>query len=906
MKRLVYAPKVYIFIRSRTNGITYDVSDYVVSGNVQRNIDAPSTAEFVLKNRFFEFSANQKGKPRFLPQDGVTIWLQRIAGRPIQVFTGYLDRVPYYQLYPGNGPFKATCTLKRLNTTFFDPGLPATTQFFIRNNWSLNPVDQTVTAFDGNMIGQTLGNVNNTSTDSGLGVLLYKFMQEIAGWNTSALSVSSLPADLPAQVSKIYSRINAGTEIEQQAYEKFLAQLMSLKVQHSPGELAALGPPQLSAIKDLKKEGDRTGVSVDLLTVSALMFSGLYPMYKNTDNRSVASGYGLFAAPSDTQGISAGGETVAGQNGSFDGGHTMTQIFTPRIAAQAYIKRLKQAASTGDPRTVNVSQDILRNPGAHSNRVIAALISKATGKDAALIQAALDQNWDTAKQYNATMIDGKPTPTGVTTAPVLLWQANTSTLSNNVTWGTVRDVLSEAKYTDGERTTIDSGHYTNLLKNYNRAAAFAWVGLTAYDMRISDYRSFDHRGDWLVLTPGPNAQVGGGSWQEFANWAHSQVTTKGRVEVFSQQEDPTAPNGLRNRSSVNGRFQTPAGAVPVTGIGSSASNLNVKQNFVAIHMTDNTQTIDPPVWNGTPLFSNTNNQVDPVRTDFTFQDLQKIDFASAFATKFQFPSNAVESMYLSGDKSLMNDIPVMEGVRQIANASMRSFMSLPNGDFMAFYPDYFGAYGRKAYWSISDLEIVDLGINLTDDALATHVFVTGGTIVPNEINFQNTIMSRGVVTMEDMFSSTENFISGDLSFFTGNKKNPDQGMGNIANIAEFLRVYGARPKKIDNPIIRSHWFEFLYALQMFMYMWSMQFATKCEFTFQPELMAGGRVALSDHGLECYIENVQHNWDYSGGFTTTATLTAPTVADKNQKSWPGMALATGLSGFANVNTGMGGG
>jgi hypothetical protein len=458
-------------------------------------------------------------------------------------------------------------------------------------------------------------------------------------------------------------------------------------------------------------------------------------------------------------------------------------------------------------------------------------------------------------------------------------------------------VLDEPKYTDEESKVIEKSRYTDLVKNYNRAAAFAWVGLTAYDMRISDFRA---DGNWLVMVPGATT-LASGSWQEFANWAHSQVTTRGRVEVWSRRIDPTTPNGTATRMSVNGRFQT-AGTIPV--MAAKGSQSSASDNFVAIKMTDNSQTIDPPVWNGSPLFSNTNAETDPVRTNLTFQDLQKMDFASAFATKFQFPGNAVESMYLSGDKSLMNDEPVMEGVRQIANASMRSFMSLPNGDFLAFYPDYFGAYGRKPYWSVSDLEIVDFGINLSDDALATHVFVTGGTIVPNEINFQNAILSRGVVTIEDMFSAPENFISGDLGFFTGQKKNPDTGMGNIANMAEFLRVYGARPKRINNPIIRSNWFEFLYALQMFMYLWSMQFATSVEFTFQPELMAGGRIALSDHGIEVYLENVTHSWDYSGGFQTTATVAAPVVTDKSKKNWPGMALATKLSGFANIGTGIG--
>src|SRR4051812_16146496 len=125
MRRLVYAPKAYVFVRSHTqDGRIYNLSPDVVSGEVVRNINDLSTATVVLRNRFRKWLKDGDNNMSILmPMDMITIYLQRINGKPIQVFTGYLDSVPYYQMYPGNCQITASCTLKRLSYTWFDPGV---------------------------------------------------------------------------------------------------------------------------------------------------------------------------------------------------------------------------------------------------------------------------------------------------------------------------------------------------------------------------------------------------------------------------------------------------------------------------------------------------------------------------------------------------------------------------------------------------------------------------------------------------------------------------------------------------------------------------------------------------------------------------------------------------------------
>jgi hypothetical protein len=66
------------------------------------------------------------------------------------------------------------------------------------------------------------------------------------------------------------------------------------------------------------------------------------------------------------------------------------------------------------------------------------------------------------------------------------------------------------------------------------------------------------------------------------------------------------------------------------------------------------------------------------------------------------------------------------------------------------------------------------------------------------------------------------------------------------------------------------------AYQTFMLMWARQFLTTFTFTFMPELYPGGIVAFPDHGIQTYIDEVYHSFDYENGFTTQANMSAPSA------------------------------
>ena len=135
MQRLVYRPKVDVFVKSDTGII--NLSSHVVRGSVTRKIDQVSTANIEFRNPNKIFTP-EKGSPLIHPMDPIVIFMQRLNNRPVQVFTGYVDSSPYFALRPtGNLSLSASCTLKRLLYTYYDPGLKFFHKFIQAQGWTV-------------------------------------------------------------------------------------------------------------------------------------------------------------------------------------------------------------------------------------------------------------------------------------------------------------------------------------------------------------------------------------------------------------------------------------------------------------------------------------------------------------------------------------------------------------------------------------------------------------------------------------------------------------------------------------------------------------------------------------------------------------------------------------------------
>lgn len=217
MKRLVYAPKVYAYVKADT-GI-YDITEYITAGGVERKLDQVSAARLTIRNPYKKWtdrntedpvSGEQIVEPIFHPMDPITIVMERLQDKPVQVFTGYLDKTPYIVLRPSTIELRASCTLKKLQYTYFDAGLPFFDEFLAQQGWNMV---EGVGAVNLEEPAQGEKAVNRKNlTDSGFGSLLLATLEDIGGWPSETIYIEQIPNDLIDLVTELFEQVAGESE----------------------------------------------------------------------------------------------------------------------------------------------------------------------------------------------------------------------------------------------------------------------------------------------------------------------------------------------------------------------------------------------------------------------------------------------------------------------------------------------------------------------------------------------------------------------------------------------------------------------------------------------------------------------------------------------------------------------
>ena len=405
MKRLIYAPKVWIFIRSSNlDGTILDVSSDIVRGSVTQKLGDVSTAQFELRNRYQKWLRTKKrsidsqggistdNRIIFLPMDLITIWMQRIAGRPVQVFTGYLDSVPYYQSYPGNALFTASCTIKKMAYNWFDPGLP-TFWDWVKDTpgWIVDFETGEFTnpgaVFQGHVVGDALEE-GLKMNEAGFSDLLGRFLVEIAGWSPSDVIISGMNPEISDQAAKLFTKIDTRTKKNLKELGEFMQQYLGIlgytgedlsltdgseesKGGASGGRGTSGGygegsravesssgvptkAPATRVAQDLRDVADNHNLPPEMLVFGALIYTRLDPHYNKPqetgDNR---WGFGMFA---QRPGGPVPEEKMYGPTSQImpptrqmevDGVAITDLIQDYSIAADVFAKRLNSAAAQG-------------------------------------------------------------------------------------------------------------------------------------------------------------------------------------------------------------------------------------------------------------------------------------------------------------------------------------------------------------------------------------------------------------------------------------------------------------------------------------------------------------------------------------------------------------------------------
>jgi hypothetical protein len=822
MQRLVYSPKAYIFIRRR-NGDIADVSRYCTAGSVVRRVSAVSTANFTLRNPNMLFTAKGGSHASFFPMDPVTIYLQRLRGRPVRVFTGFLDDTPYYELYPGVIEFSASCTLKKLLYTYFDPALPYTQSFLAEYGWLPDA--------NGGIYNPRAVNGIETDKDGGMGALLFATMTNIGHWNAKNIKIEALPSDLIKRMANMLRDFEDENKSAQQEIETLISRFIGAGDYGSSGGTTAGDGADVS-----KYEGD---VAEILYQVGKAMGVSVKFMLAAFETGIVESGMkNLNFGDADSKGWRQERVSIYG-----DGPDGATNV---NASAKRFYQECAQQ-DKGDSQTAGqLAADVQRPAAQYRDRYDAARATAVTLMEKT--KAKVDK-----KDQNAT---SDPSSSGSDTTVRVGGQNKTGTV--------------------GKGTRLEA-----IIAEANRLTNLSMLGMPYSNFRPpNDTVGYDCSSSVSQLLKKAGYKIDG--WPATSTikaFMKKGEDPTGRVTFWNSDKLNISGNSVHIFATIMGRdWGTNRSTSPNGGPSWSS---HTKAGFEPFHVPNLDDPADVPTNANTSVPGSTDSQNPSDSSSATGNIMSRVN-ATVLASSMQWASveDRLEATALQGNKSLMNDKPLMPFIQQMAESSLRQFQSMPNGDFFAFYPDYFGeTWHRPPYWIIDDIEVLDGKVRLNDVALVTHEYAIGDTFYAGAGSLMSKLFSAGSVSITNAFQSGSVTTEANRQAHSDNKDT--KHLFHAFNRAltqdeavQFLERYGARPDVQEFPFIRNPFYEMFMAYQRFMQAWSRQFLSPFKLTFMPELYPGGKVGFTEHGLQMYIEEVTHTWDYNSGFVTEADLSAP--------------------------------
>lgn len=904
MKRLVYSPYVQAFVK--TGDGVFDLSPYILNGSVNRKVNQVSSAQLTLRNPVLtgsgnllltEFPRSNGTGPLISPMDPIVIMMTRLQAHPVTVFTGYVDKAPYFQLYPGPCTLEASCTLKRLQYTQWDSSLPFVEYFLQQFGWQLgtngiaNP-----TADVAPLKGVLGGTVSGQFTDGSLGGLLFAILQYIGNWDESTIFIEALPPQIKNVVITLYNRIQSDVQQGSQFINTYLEQILGSS-SHGSGGASGGGGVSTGTISNaaqvvpaIATSAARWGVPASLLVAIGLIENNLQP---------TSCTAGSYAGTFQVQWTGGG----SGRNGHpYGSGPWSTHVPTcaeandvglaSNACAGAAAGLKSSYGGTSDTALWNWAihiQGVENNLGGQS-----AAYQTAAGFAPYLVTAtALLAKYGSAPTTTHSQAGGATREPSVTTDVVRLGSSPTATAV--VATDSVRaskagrspggkipglsSVLTPSANANANGMINPIPGFSNFTydKGIDCGAPVGSAILAPADCTLTQVDPTFYDGQPLMLF-------------EFDNPIPQAPT---QYWYVSEQINPvTTTLGTHfNQGDTVATFAATGSDIEI-GWG-SPSTYDLRYAPVEAHYGTTKTGWGFDFWK---YFSIGGGNAIQGRVSGAGGGGSSINAAaSAFSTMLALPSifQIGEALAFTGKRSFMADQPLWPFVLQLCQASMRNCMSMPNGNFLAFFPDYFGIFGRKYYWEIHDIEIIDARIDLSDDPLATHVAVAGDTYTypSGQVTEPDLLLTSGIFDIFDAFATgyvgsvadpsvdIHNIALG-AGTIANNKSGTPQPSATTPNSAAntdalaFLQKFGARPLVEEIPAIRNPFFELFYAFQTFMLLWSKQFETTFELTFMPELFPGGLIGLPDHHIQLYVEEVIHYFDYAQGFTTTASVSSP--------------------------------
>jgi hypothetical protein len=795
----VYSPEV--IVRIATDKDTYDVSSDVSSLSVSRRNKGVSSFTLTLSN------ARRKYEGLFAPMDRIAIYMRRI-GPPLLVFTGYLDGVPAFSTYSQSVRLRGSCTLKRLQHWYWDPGTQAA---------GLLLAPQTGVDHDEKGV-----------MDGGLARKAVDLINKVTGWPREMIHIGAVPDQWFKDVSEI-----ASETISEAVQAQMVAEVGGMGYLHGTSSGSGVAT---QGLRQLPGDGPGTGtIPNEIASIGVFGGSNSHP--------GVMSLTGEPLQISDSEREAWGGKYyVQGRwpyrrsDGTLEEGVNLSRaeawwknrkmlLVNPRTNKAVVVRAAHWGPAKGSATSMNVSRaawDALGAKPGHTVHVAFAPESMKLGPQAstasasaATVAKSFPNIVETVSQNIATMAAyGRP-PTGTTIGSTF------AQLEEFLAWLDARGyrVREHPKYggvTPNSHLSISEGGYHHWPPpNGGGAADVTWPagGEEANRMLDLAVREAAMRGLGII-------------WRSRGHWGHAHFDIS------------------TNRRIGNMVYATLDGTPPVKALDGSPGQV------------------------GTPGASSGSEQQMGVALFRAFTHVQ------------DWMASGVSDI-LGGPRALMNDVPFLQTVGELLSAGLRDWCSAPNGDLIAWFPDYFGRFGTAARMVIEPIEILGDGFEVewSDDRLKTHMFVTSSDDLGGSwINPPTTATSLHRMMTTAGIASVEFPELMKVLFGLDTKDFADGGKG-------FLSRFGARPDWKPMHAISGPQAEFFFSVYRFMQNWSQQYKASIEVSFMPEMFPGMIAVFPYYGVQAYVNGVTHTVDMTGdaGFNTTLELTAWSSIGNNPRN-----------------------
>lgn len=882
MKTLVYSPDVRVLVAHGNK--QYDISADLVRVTMYRKENSASTCFLTVSNKGGRYSG------KITPMDRITVWMKRLTW--VQVFSGYIDTGPHHQLYQGVAQIKATCTIKRLMHTYWNPSLTASTKLFDQQGFAAAVAGQGQPQFD-----------------SGLGSLLSNLLQRVGGWQAQNIHIQNFPTSF---FNFLVASLSANQAANQAALRRFQEMLLGDDVTLGSGRYAnsnpAAGAPgpigagQAFYVQQIVSACDEVGLgptTQDVTTGQAIADTaavGGSGFSFDSNNKKAWEGMGetglairtnamnsdgailgvacalgesnlrnlsnpnvpesLDIQPNDGPAIPPNYDSVGlFQQRNFAEWGTLSERMNPRQSARMFFQHLAQVNGW---RNMDPGQAIYQVQRGGFPSYYSGFIPQAKQ----LVQAYRE-----AQQGVSSTIAASPIVQG---ASIVAGAAGVTvgTTANAVAGAAVdaaTDPLGARARQAGKPAPDSEGAVWKALEQIGKPYKWGAKGPDSFD--CPGLFQYAFRSIGLEIGMSTHSQHTAGQPVPFSNLSRGDLIFTGNpvgpdAHVVMYLGDGTVIEAPQPGQSVGIR---PLSTINPSGIHSIR------------RMAENGG-VDPAAPRGDPMIMGSGR---PPGTGGTTTGVgggtggtHSEQIARNLFTYIFQPNtfvNEVADMWSSagGHKDFIDAQPLLQMVQAVAGASLRNFQSAPNGDLIFYYPDYFGLEGKPATLKLEDIELKDVHIDVSDDQLATHVYVAGDiTMYGMSDQISNWLNTAGTATVEDewLFQRLRKVGLGEYL--------PTSGQ-------DIMRRFGVRPIQRTMSMAGTHELEFMLACQIFMEKWAAQYETKCNFTFMPELFPGMRIKFGDHNLQVYVHEVVHDCDFTNGFTTSAVVSSPTTLANKQ-------------------------